>query len=108
MSEKLYDPHKAVDYILSNAGRYAKAKAERVYLEEFRKSKKALLMAQSDAKTAVEAKAVELIAITQPREDELDKDIEAREAEVKAEKKAEVKAEKKAKKAKKKVAKKKS
>ena len=40
----------------------------------------------NDAKTAVEAKAVELIAITQPREDELDKDIEAREAEVKAEK----------------------
>lgn len=40
----------------------------------------------NDAKTAVEAKAVEIIAITQPREDELDKDIEAREAEVKTEK----------------------
>ena len=54
MSEELRDPHKAVDYILSNAGRYAKAKAERVYLEEFRKSKKALLMAQSEAKTSAE------------------------------------------------------
>lgn len=40
------DPHKAVDYIITNAGKYAKAKAERVYLEEFRKSKKALLMGQ--------------------------------------------------------------
>lgn len=42
----LIDPHKAVDYILANAGKYAKAKSERVHLEEFRKSKKALLMAQ--------------------------------------------------------------
>ena len=38
------DPHEAVDYILKNSGKFAKAKAERVYIEEFRKSKKALLM----------------------------------------------------------------
>lgn len=38
------DPHKAVDFIISNSGKYAQAKANRVYLEEFRKSKKALLM----------------------------------------------------------------
>ena len=38
------DPNKAVDYIVKHAPLYAKAKAERVYLEEFRKSKKALLM----------------------------------------------------------------
>ena len=48
------DPNKAVDYILENAGKFAQAKAQRVYLEEFRKSKKALLMAQSTAKAAVE------------------------------------------------------
>jgi hypothetical protein len=36
--------HKAVDFIRDNAGKFAKAKGERVYLEEFRKSKKALLM----------------------------------------------------------------
>lgn len=48
------DPNKAVDYILSNAGKFAQAKGQRVYLEEFRKSKKAILMAQSGAKTAVE------------------------------------------------------
>lgn len=44
MSERMTDPHKAVDYIIKNAPKYAKAKAERIYLEEFRKSKKALLM----------------------------------------------------------------
>jgi len=44
--------HKAVRYILKNAPAFAKAKAERVYLEEFRKSKKALLMSQSSAEAA--------------------------------------------------------
>ena len=38
------EPNKAVDYILNNSGKYAKAKSQRVYLEEFRKTKKALLM----------------------------------------------------------------
>lgn len=47
------DPHAAVDYIIKNAGTFAKAKAERVYLEEFRKSKKALLMDECEEKTAV-------------------------------------------------------
>ena len=37
-------PHAAVDFILKNAPAFAKAKSERVFLEEFRKSKKALLM----------------------------------------------------------------
>ena len=40
------DPNKAVDFLLANAGKYAKAKAERIYIEEFRKSKKALLMGE--------------------------------------------------------------
>jgi len=35
---------KALDFIRDNAPAYAKAKSERIYLEEFRKSKKALLM----------------------------------------------------------------
>jgi hypothetical protein len=42
-----YDPNKAVDYIIANAGRFAKAKSERIYIEEFRKSLKAILMKQS-------------------------------------------------------------
>jgi hypothetical protein len=41
------DPHKAVDYIIANATRFAKAKSERVYLEEYRKSLKAILMKRS-------------------------------------------------------------
>lgn len=41
------DPHEAVDYILRNAPNFAKAKAERIYLEEYRKSLKALLMKRS-------------------------------------------------------------
>lgn len=41
------NPNQAVDFLLKNAGLFAKAKAERVYLEEFRKSKKALLMQEA-------------------------------------------------------------
>ena len=37
-------PYKAVEFIIANAPVYAKAKSERIYLEEFRKTKKALLM----------------------------------------------------------------
>jgi hypothetical protein len=54
MNDDLRDPDRAVDYIIANAAKFAAAKAQRVYLEEFRKSKKALLMAQSQAKSAVE------------------------------------------------------
>lgn len=52
MSNEDRDPDKAVDYIIKNGGKFAAAKAERVYLEEFRKSKKALLMAESPAEAA--------------------------------------------------------
>lgn len=52
MSGKPTDPNKAVDYILANAGKFAAAKAQRVYLEEFRKSKKALLMSECTEKAA--------------------------------------------------------
>ena len=41
------DPHKAVDYILLNGKKFAKAKAERCYIEEYRKSLKAILMKRS-------------------------------------------------------------
>ena len=41
------DPHKAIDYILSNGRTFAKAKAERTYIEEYRKSLKAILMKRS-------------------------------------------------------------
>jgi hypothetical protein len=49
-----HEAHRAVDFILRNREEFAKAKAERCYLEEFRKSKKALLMAEA-LKMGVEA-----------------------------------------------------
>jgi hypothetical protein len=39
---------KCLDFIRDQAPAYAKAKAERVYLEEFRKSKKAILMRSAE------------------------------------------------------------
>jgi hypothetical protein len=47
LSERKIDPHKAIDFIFDNAPKLAQAKADRIYLEEFRKSKKAMLMQQS-------------------------------------------------------------
>jgi len=46
--------HEAVNYILKNREEFAKAKAKRCHLEEFRKSKKALLMTEA-LKTGIEA-----------------------------------------------------
>jgi len=40
--------HLAINFILTNASKYAEAKATRVQLEEYRKSKKAILMSQED------------------------------------------------------------
>jgi hypothetical protein len=37
-------PHTAVDFIIKNAPKYGKAKGHRIQIEEFRKSKKSLLM----------------------------------------------------------------
>ena len=51
------DPHAAVEYMLQTAPRYAKAKAQRLYLEEFRKTKKALLMRESDGKAVADREA---------------------------------------------------
>ena len=42
------NPNKVVEFLLKNAGKYAKAKAERVYLDEFRRSKRALLMQEAE------------------------------------------------------------
>ena len=40
-------PSKAIQYLIDTAPLYAKAKADRMYLEEFRKSRKAQLMSQA-------------------------------------------------------------
>lgn len=53
------DIHDAVDYLYTHGRRYAEAKAHRVYLEEYRKSQKAMLMksaiAEGRAKTSAAA-----------------------------------------------------
>lgn len=55
--ENEINPQAAVDYILDHAKEYAQAKADRVYLMEFRKTKKAMLMNASDARTASDREA---------------------------------------------------
>jgi hypothetical protein len=60
MSEER-DPHKAVDYILKHAALFAKAKAERTYIEHFRKSLKGILMKRS-METAIGAQEREAYA----------------------------------------------
>ena len=47
------NPHDAIDYIIQHSGEFAAAKADRVYIEEFRKSKKALLMKESPETSSV-------------------------------------------------------
>ena len=54
-AKQTHDANEAIDFIYKNASKYAKAKADRIRLEEFRKVKKALLMNESQA-TAVNAK----------------------------------------------------
>ena len=44
MSDKIIDPQAAVDYMVAKAGEYAKAKSDRIYCEEYRKSLKSMLM----------------------------------------------------------------
>jgi hypothetical protein len=50
MGKLMENPNKVVEFLLKNAKIYAKAKSERIYIEEFRKSKKALLMQQAQIK----------------------------------------------------------
>jgi len=44
------DPNKAVDFLVEHSRQYAQAKADRVHLEHFRKSRKALLMNECQEK----------------------------------------------------------
>jgi len=53
MSKRETDANQAIDFIYKNATPYAQAKAQRVYLDEFRKSKKAMLMRESSETSAV-------------------------------------------------------
>lgn len=42
-AEKLVNPHDAVDFMIAKSGEYAQAKANRIYVEEYRKTLKAEL-----------------------------------------------------------------
>ena len=53
---------KVLDFIRDQAGKYAEAKANRVYLEEFRKSKKAMLMKEGEVKGIKTSAAQEVYA----------------------------------------------
>jgi len=64
-------PYKAIDYIIANAPKYAKAKAERIYLEEFRKTKKAILMKDAMQMGYESAAAQEREAYAHPEYQEL-------------------------------------
>jgi hypothetical protein len=64
-------PYKAIDYIIANAPKYAKAKSERIYLEEFRKTKKALLMKDAMQMGYESAVAQEREAYAHPEYQEL-------------------------------------
>ena len=59
-------PYKAVDFIIENSAKYAEAKAKRIYLSEFRKSKKALLMKEAMLNKIEAANAQEREAYSHP------------------------------------------
>mgnify|MGYP003704985087 CR=1 FL=1 len=66
----------AVDFLYINGKKYAEAKAQRVYLEEFRKSKKALLMKDALANGIEAANAQEREAYSHPEYQQLLKDLQ--------------------------------
>jgi hypothetical protein len=68
----------AVDYLYTHGAKYAEAKSHRVYLEEFRKSQKAMLMikAKAEGKAKSEA-AAETQAYADPTYIEILKGLEA-------------------------------
>jgi len=58
------DPNKAVTFIIENAPKYAEAKSQRVYLENFLKVKKAQIM--QDCKTESSIGRAETYALAHP------------------------------------------
>jgi len=57
---------RALDFIRDHAPKYAKAKAERIYLEEYRKTKKALCMKSAEVNGISAANAQEREAYADP------------------------------------------
>lgn len=65
-TESDIDIFRVLDFIRDHASKYAKAKADRVHLEEFRKSKKALLMREAEIAGHKSAVAQEREAYAHP------------------------------------------
>ena len=66
MSAKPINPQSAVEELWKCAPAHAKAKSERIYLEEFRKSKKALLMKEAELAGKKSAASQEVEAYAHP------------------------------------------
>jgi hypothetical protein len=64
-------PYKAIDYIVQNAPKFAAAKGQRVYLENFLRTKKALLMKDAMQMGFESAAAQEREAYAHPEYQEL-------------------------------------
>ena len=60
------DPDDAVDFLFRFGNKYAIAKAQRVYLEEFRKSQKAMLMKEAMLNGSKSIAAAEMEAYASP------------------------------------------
>jgi hypothetical protein len=67
----------AVDYLYTHGQKYAQAKAEVTYIEEFRKSKKAMLMKTAMENGCKSAAAAEIEAYSDPSYIELLKGLKA-------------------------------
>jgi len=64
-------PYKAIEYIIENSCKFAEAKSQRIYLEEYRKTKKALLMKDAMTRGIDSAVAQEREAYAHPDYQEL-------------------------------------
>lgn len=71
------DPNDAIEYIFKHGKKYAKAKAERTYLEEYRKSLKAILMQEAQVDGHQTAAAQEREAYADERYQDLLKGLKA-------------------------------
>lgn len=66
MSERAVDPHEAIDYMVSKAKEFAKAKSDRTYMEEYRKTLKAELCKDALARGFEAVNAQEREAYSDP------------------------------------------
>jgi len=64
-------PYKAIEFILEQAPKFAEAKAQRVYIENFLRTKKALLMKEAQVKGIDSGVAQEREAYAHPEYQEL-------------------------------------